>query len=178
MAGPDPEDLPQPGVPTSVFTVGGIVLAITALYLGKDFFIPFALAGLLAFALSPIINWLRRWRVPKLAAVLVTVVLAFSAIGALSFVVTSQLVSLANSLPSYQQTMIEKARSLRQSSTKGGVIERLTATIEQFRKELAEPENAKEPPQQPPSAAPSETPTPEPVRKRFCRRPPRAARSR
>lgn len=140
MAVLDPAPVPQsaPPGPASLLTAGGILLAIAALYFGRDFFIPFALAVLLAFALSPIINWLRRWRVPRSAAVLITVMLAFSAIGGLSYVVAAQLLSLANAIPTYQQTIVEKVRSLRDSSTTGGgIVDRLTSTIEGFRSELA-----------------------------------------
>src|SRR6185312_2176191 len=62
MADTGPVPSPQPVSP--VITAGGILLAIAGLYLGREFFIPFTLAILLAFALSPIVNALRRWRVP------------------------------------------------------------------------------------------------------------------
>lgn len=141
MTRSDSAPLPQPDRPaqTSLLTVAGIVLAIATLYLGRDLFIPIALAGLLAFALSPIVNWLKRWYVPRVAAVLLTVLIAFSLIGGLSYVVATQLVSLASSIPAYQQTMLEKVRSIRDSDTPGGgVMDRLTSTIEGFRRELEE----------------------------------------
>lgn len=134
---------------SSLLTAAGIILAVAALYLGRDFFIPFALAGLLAFALSPIVNWLKRWRVPRVAAVLVTVTIAFSVIGGLSYVVATQLVSLANSIPAYQQTMTEKVRTIHGSGSAGdGIMDRLTSSIEGFRRELGDE----------PAAAPGATP--------------------
>jgi predicted PurR-regulated permease PerM len=115
----------------------GIVLFVAALYLGRDIAIPFALALLLAFALAPIADWLRRLRVPKVAAVLLAVTVAFCIIGAASYVFGSQVVQLANNLPSYQQTIQEKLRSLRSSADGGGLVGRVTSTLRDLGKELS-----------------------------------------
>ena len=125
----------MPSQPTaashSLITAGGILFAIGGLYLGREFFIPFTLAILLAFALSPIVNALRRWRVPRVPAVVLTVSLGFILIGGLSYVVTAQVIKLASELPSYRQTMLEKIQSLRSSgATEGGVIDRIMSTVE------------------------------------------------
>ena len=156
MAGSDSAPLPQPSPPASdsLLTAGGIILGIAALYLGREFFIPFALAVLLAFALSPIVNWLRRWHVPRTPAVLMTVALAFSIIGGSSYVVATQLISLANSVPTYQRTIVEKVRSIRDAGTTGGgVLDRLTSSIEGFRRELSDETSAGDPTGPPPNGA-------------------------
>lgn len=131
---PHPPAVPRASSP--VLTAGGIVLAIGALYFGSDIFIPFALAILLSFALGPIVNWLRRG-LPRVVAVLVAVTLAFILIGGVAFVVGRQLVQLADNLPSYQSTITQKIRSLQQSGASGGLVERVTSTIEDVGKEIS-----------------------------------------
>lgn len=131
---------------SSLLTAGGIVLAIGSLYFGREIFIPFALAILLSFALAPLVTWLRRVRVPKVAAVLLPVAFAIILIAGISVVVGSQLVELASNLPSYQQTIKGKLRSLQSSAPGGGLLERLTTTIKDIDEELSEPEKSEERP--------------------------------
>src|SRR5262249_24222173 len=96
-----------------VISAGGIFLALAALYFGRELFVPFALAILLAFALAALVDWLRRFRIPRLMAVLMAVSLAVLIIGGVSLVVGGQLVELAGSVPAYKQTISTKLRSLR-----------------------------------------------------------------
>ena len=118
-----------------VFTAGGIFLALAALYFGRDIFVPFALAILLAFALAPLVDWLRRLRIPRLAAVLMAVSLAVVIIGGVSLVVGGQLVELAASMPTYKQTIATKLRSLRLGQ---GALEQVTHTVEDLSRELTD----------------------------------------
>lgn len=143
---------PQPAPPpasSSMFTVGGIVLAIGGLYFGRDIFIPFALAILLSFALTPLVNWLRRLKLPRIAAVIVAVTLAFILIGGIAFVVGRQVIQLANNLPSYQTTITEKIRSLQASAPGGGVVDKVTTTIQDLSKEISGEDKPAEPPRPP-----------------------------
>jgi len=140
MADPAPAPTPPPALqPTGspILTAGGIVLAIAGLYFGRDIFVPFALAILLSFALAPLVNWFRRWRLPRVAAVLVAVTLAFVLISGIAFVVGRQLVQLANNLPAYQTTITNKIRSLQASAPGGGIVDKVTTTIQDVSKEIS-----------------------------------------
>src|SRR5919107_4253610 len=141
-----PPQLPPAAPPASspILTAGGIVLAIGALYFGRDIFIPFALAILLSFALTPLVTWLRRLRLPRIAAALVAVTLAFILIVGIAYVVGRQVVQLANNLPSYQTTITEKIRSLQASSPGGGVVDKVTTTIQDLSKEISGEDKPKE----------------------------------
>ena len=80
----------------------GIVAVVAALYFGRDVLLPLAVAVLLTFALAPVVAWLRKVHVPRIAAVITVVVAAFAAIILFGAVVAGQLSSLAQNLPIYQ----------------------------------------------------------------------------
>lgn len=131
-AGAAPGSLARLSLPPAVSVVGIIAL----LYLGKDVLLPFAVALLLTFALAPIVSVLRRWSVPKIAAVIITVMIAFSVIAVFAFVLAAQVSSLAQNIPTYQTNIVEKVRSLRELGAGGGLVERLTLAIERIGQEL------------------------------------------
>jgi predicted PurR-regulated permease PerM len=129
-----------PGI--NVMTAAVVLLTITALYFGRDIFLPFALAVLLSFMLARPVEWLRRIRVPRAAAVLVVVASAVLLIGGLSVFVGSQVVNLANNLPAYQKTMQEKIRSIRAAAPGGGAIDRTSEVIQALGRELSDSPDA------------------------------------
>src|SRR5688572_5553029 len=164
MARQEPDYPQQPGRSPShsILTAGGFLLAIAGLYFGQELFIPFTLAVLLAFVLSPIIDALRRWRVPRVPAVILTATLAFGVIGGLSYVLSTQLIKLAEDRPSYQYTMLSKIDAIRGAEDGGGgIVDRLTATLERLRNRLSQAEKAEPVPS--PSEPGTEEPDPIPV---------------
>ena len=50
-------------------TVVALALAIAALYVGREIFVPLALAVLLSFLLAPLVSFFQGHRVPKIPAV-------------------------------------------------------------------------------------------------------------
>jgi predicted PurR-regulated permease PerM len=146
-------------------TAALVLLTIAALYFGKEIFLPFALAVLLSFMLARPVDWLRRIRVPRAAAVLIVVASAVVLVGGLSVFVGSQVVNLAENLPSYQRTMQEKIRSFRAAAPGGSVIDRTTEVFQALGRELSERPD--------PSAAGRRTPSgrveQEPIRVRIDR---------
>lgn len=129
----DGRRLPSIAIPPIVSLVG--VTAI--LYLGQDVFLPLAVALLLTFALAPIVSALRKLSIPRTVAVIITVTVAFIAIALFSFMVASQVSSLAQNIPTYQANIIEKVRSLKDSADSGGIFERITQAVERVGAELS-----------------------------------------
>lgn len=123
-------------------SVAGAVVAaiiIGALYVGRDVFIPVALAILLSFALAPLVRLLQRAHVPRALSVITVVLLAFISIFAIGGIIASQLADLAGELPRYEYTMQEKIRSVRGTAAASGTLERAADVLKDLNKELTDP---------------------------------------
>ena len=116
-----------------LWTVALTAFVIAALYFGRDLLIPLALAALLTFLLSPLVTRLERW-LGRIIAVLLVVVLIFSALGGAGWIVTRQLVDLATKLPEYKGNIVEKLHAFR--TPKGGTFTKLSQTVDELKQEL------------------------------------------
>jgi len=106
----------------------GFVSVIACLYLGREFLLPLVLATLLSFLLAPLSEFLERRGVGRSAAVIVAALVSFAIIGALMYVVASQLLDLAADLPKYRTNLLSKVAALR--SQTGGPIGSAVQTIQ------------------------------------------------
>jgi predicted PurR-regulated permease PerM len=106
---------------------------IAALYFGRDFLIPLALAALLTFLLSPLVTRIERW-LGRIVAVLLVAAMILAATGAAGWVLTRQLVDLATKLPDYKENIQTKLRSI--SIPTGGVFAKFSKTVEELKKDL------------------------------------------
>ena len=88
-------------------------LVIAGLYVGSEIFVPIALAILLSFALAPGVRLLRRCGIGRVLPVLLMTLLAFLLIGALGALLAIQLRGLADAMPRYQTTVLDKVEALR-----------------------------------------------------------------
>jgi predicted PurR-regulated permease PerM len=83
-------------------------LVVAILRFAEDVLIPVALAALLAFLLTPMVVRLGRWGLPRAIAIIMTVTVAFSVIGAIGWLVTVQAISLVRELPNYEENLRQK----------------------------------------------------------------------
>lgn len=137
-------------IPTLVTFIG----VVAVLYLAREVFLPIAIALLLTFALAPVVSALRRLRMPRVVAVLVTVLVTFCVIGVFSLIVALQVGELARHLPTYQSNIVTKIKTLKEGGEENGIIDRITRTIERINKEMGRPkvdvETGREPPPEDP----------------------------
>jgi predicted PurR-regulated permease PerM len=113
------------------------VLAVVAiLYFAKDVLLPLAIAVLLTFALAPISSRLRKLGLPRIIAVVTTVVLAFFILILFGLIVAWQVAEVAQDLPTYQGNIIGKIRALQESGTDNGIVRRLTSVVESVGREI------------------------------------------
>jgi len=133
--------------------VQGLIIAfivIAALYFAREVLLPLALAILLSFVLTPLLLLLRKIKVPRVAAVIFVVTIAFGIIFALGWLLSQQMTQLARDLPSYQRVLSEKIGTLRKSAVSSPTLERAADTLKHIEKQLAQPSEGETP-----SAAPS-----------------------
>jgi predicted PurR-regulated permease PerM len=97
----------------SPILVGATIVAV--LYFGREIFIPIAIALLLSFVLTPLVNRLRRLRLPRLMAVGVSVLLTLGIVGAMATLIGIQAADLAGDIPRYRATIERKIDGLRAS---------------------------------------------------------------
>ncbi|HEV2056530.1 MAG TPA: AI-2E family transporter [Methylomirabilota bacterium] len=114
---------------------GIIALVVAALYWLQGVLIPLALAVLLTFLLSPVVDTLQRRGLGRVPAVLVTVLLVLSILGGIGWTLTRQMVTLADELPRYSLNIRHRIADLRGAS-KGGSMEKVQKTVEDVVSEI------------------------------------------
>nr|WP_281517522.1 AI-2E family transporter [Ferranicluibacter rubi] len=110
--------------------------ATVVLKVGQEIFVPLALSLLLTFTLAPIVSFLRRRSVPKIAAVMIAVASAFCAIALFSVVVASQVSNLAQNIPAYQRNIVVKVQTLAQAGSGDGIMKHLSGIVERVGEEI------------------------------------------
>lgn len=122
------------------------VLVVAILYWAQEVLVPIAIAVLLTFVLNPVVSGLERLRLGRIVSVTISVVMAFSILIGVGWIVTRQIAGLANELPQYRRNITEKIADLR-NLKKGGAIEQVEETVAEVKQELKKKEaGAKEPP--------------------------------
>ncbi len=102
-----------PNEGSRVFALQVGVVVVAALYFGREVLIPITLAMLLSFILAPVVELFRRVRVPRVPAVLLSVVLALGIIVGFGTVIGAQISQLAGNIPQYAETVEKKIDSVR-----------------------------------------------------------------
>ena len=142
---PAPAGMTGPGVTpdaarTVLPTLATTVVVVAALYFGREVFMPLAIALLLTFALAPVVSALRRTGIPRIAAVIASVLSAFAALAIFSVVVVTQVGDLAQNIVYYQTNILAKVASLREAGAGSGIVERLRGVVERVGREIEKEE--------------------------------------
>jgi predicted PurR-regulated permease PerM len=94
-----------------LLTVVVCVVTVAGLYLAREVLIPITLAILLSFVLAPVAGLLRRLRLPRVPAVLLSVVLGLGVILLIGSIIGVQIASLARDAPRYQSAIQQKVET-------------------------------------------------------------------
>ena len=146
---------PRPFRPLIVLS--SLALVFACLYFARDVLIPVAFAMLLALALTPLVTVVQRRGVPRVVAVLLVVVLVFSCLGVVLWILGQQVSALANDLPQYRHNIRQKIADIRVFQ-RGGSIEKVQRTVEEVTKEIQKDASGRVP-----TRPPVPVPPPEPA---------------
>ena len=138
----------------SPVVVAAIIIA--GLYFGREILIPIAIALLLSFVLGPLVQYLRRLRLPRLVAVGLTVLMTVGILASLATLIGVQVADLAGEVPRYQRTIERKLEGLRESPA--GRLTEYVATIGRAIHTAGNAEQAERP-----APGPKAEPEPKPV---------------
>ena len=125
--------------PLIVFATAALIAA--ALYAARAVFIPVALAVLLAFLLAPAVSLVQRRGLGRVVSVLLVVLLVFSAMGAATWGIATQITTLIDELPRYRANLRQKISDLRGAS-KGTALEKMQSTAKEVIGELNKPDKS------------------------------------
>ncbi len=113
-----------------------IALIVAILWTAKTILLPLALGVILAFALTPLVRWFDRMRLPRGAGVALTMLLALSAVGGMAYVVFGQFAELSSEITKYTSSMRNKVAELRLGDD--AALRKLTRTVDRVTEQLDE----------------------------------------
>ncbi|MCL4194244.1 MAG: AI-2E family transporter, partial [Thermoguttaceae bacterium] len=129
--------------PVGIGTIAGIAIVLAALYFLQEVLLPFALALLLSFLLTPVVMWLERGRVRRIPAVALTATMTLAVFAGILWLMGTQLNALLADLidnrQQYKQNLVERARSMR-GMMSDCESDKLAETLKEIPKEIAEDE--------------------------------------
>src|SRR5215471_1062467 len=128
---------PSARLPLRYLSLVPAAIVIAGLYFGRPVLLPLAVAVLLAFALAPLVGWLRRIGMGRALSVMIAASLSVAVMIAVGFFIASKTVELADELPRYQSTLIEKVQSLRGTTLETGAVERVFSLLKNLREQVS-----------------------------------------
>lgn len=90
------------------------LLLIATLYLARPIIVPVALACLLTFLLHPLVNFLCRLRLPRMAGVGLVTLSSFTSLALVAWLLGGELARLANDLPDHRHNIQKRVRAVKQ----------------------------------------------------------------
>jgi predicted PurR-regulated permease PerM/methylmalonyl-CoA mutase cobalamin-binding subunit len=111
-----------------------LVLVVAILWAAKAILLPLALGIILAFALTPVVRVFDRSRLPRVAGVALTMLLAIGVVGGIGYVVFGQFADLSTELTRYTSSMRRKVAELRPGND--ATFRQLTRTVDRVTEQL------------------------------------------
>src|SRR3954468_10953927 len=80
-----------------------IFLVLYGIHIGQDILLPFCFAFLIAILLQPLEKFFRRLKIPRVIAILLTILTAFIFLSSLITFISHQISSFVNDVPSIEK---------------------------------------------------------------------------
>ena len=128
---------PGPASVASLRTLATIIVVCAILYVAKDLFLPLALGMLIAFILTPVVNFLRRRGLRDGPAVVLTVLSTAALVGAFVLILAYQFSQIGSNLQLYQGNVLSKIDSLLDAGEGNRVISHLQGLVARISDRLA-----------------------------------------
>lgn len=109
---------------------------IGALYWAKEILLPFALAVLLSFLLTPVVDRLERLAIGRVLAVIVAVTFTFFALACLGWLLAGQVAELGTKLPEYRGNFVKRVHAM---ATANDLLRATAGALDEVGRELTEP---------------------------------------
>jgi predicted PurR-regulated permease PerM len=119
---------------SQLWLIAVAVLIVAALYLAKILLLPLGFAILFAFLLAPIVAFLERARIPRAVAVLFVILTFAGLLFIAAWALMTQLVAIANELPTYRGNIAQKMQRLHSPSD--SAFSRAQRELENISKQL------------------------------------------
>ncbi len=120
----------------ALFALAGIVLLVAALYFARSVLVPVALALLLTFLMSPLVDRLQRLRLGHTLPVVIVLLASLGAVSGIGWLVMRQVAVIAEHAPEQKQKILAKIEQLRAGS-QGSFIGRILHEVEDLKTEVA-----------------------------------------
>ncbi len=92
----------------------GLYLLFYILALLQDILVPFAFAGLIAILLNPLYNKLQKWKVNKILAILITLLIAILILAGVFFFLSSQIAQFGEMIPKLKEKSLDLVHQFQQ----------------------------------------------------------------
>lgn len=110
-------------------------VVITALYVGQSILVPLAIAFLISFVLTPLVNWLSRHGLPRVVSTGLVMLVLVAFLGGLGLLMGTQLRTLSAELPTYQSTIREKIGTIVSNMKGPSFLDGALETVQTVQKE-------------------------------------------
>jgi predicted PurR-regulated permease PerM len=103
---------PPPPIRDRALGIIATATLLALLYFARDVLVPITLAFILSLLIAPLVRALRRLKLGQTLSVLAAVLVLALAFGAIAAVIGSQIVRMADNLPTYKRTLEDKLETL------------------------------------------------------------------